>query len=285
MKRALVGLCLVLLSSFAWALPSEQQIQDEVKAGRYTQAESMMSDVVSAKPGSAKAHYIYAELLAHNGNFNKAAEETAKARQIDPALTFTDPAKFKSFEETLQREQSAPVRSRAAPTAASSSIEAPATSSMSAGRGIPGWVWIIGLAVVAMILWRGFARSRQASVGAMAPAGFNGGYGPGQVGPGYGPGGAPMGGGGSGMLGTGLAVAGGVAGGMLLDRALRGNEANAATPGGFTGGGDSYAGNPAAQELQDRQVDFGNGNDWDSGGGGGGVDLGGGGDSGGGSWD
>jgi hypothetical protein len=284
-----VGLCLVLLSSFAWALPTEQQIQDEVKAGRYTQAESMMSDVVSAKPNSAKAHYLYAELLAHNGNFNKAAEETARARQIDPSLTFTDPSKFKAFESTLQREQSAPVRSRAAPT----SYQAPSSSGMSSGGGIPGWVWVVGLIVVAMVLWRGFARSRAQSMGALAPAGFNGGYGPGQAGTGYGPGpygpgGAPMGGGaGSGLLGTGLAVGAGIAGGMLLDRALHnnGNEGNV-NNGGFLGGGDSYAGNPAAQELQDRPIDFGNGNDWDSGGGGGGVDFGGGGgDSGGGSWD
>ena len=282
MKRALVGLCLVLSSSIAWALPSEQQVQDQVKQGNYTQAESMMSDVVSAKPNNAKAHYVYAELLAHNGNFNKAAGEIAKVRQIDPNYGSNDAA-FKSFVQTLQREQSPPSRTRAAPT----SYNAPATiSPASASPGLPSWVWIIGLLVVAMVLWRGFMRSRAASVGPMAPAGFNGGYGPGQTGAApygpYGPGGAPVGGGGSGMLGTGLAVAGGVAGGMLLDEMLhKRSDGGAFNPG--AGGFDNSGSDSAARELEDRPVDFGSGGDWDSGGGG--VDMGGGGGSDGGNWE
>jgi|GEM_PF-3188348 len=44
----------------------------------------MMSEVVAAKPDSAKAHYIYAEMLAHNRNFTKASKEAARARQLDP---------------------------------------------------------------------------------------------------------------------------------------------------------------------------------------------------------
>jgi hypothetical protein len=282
MKRALVGLCLVLLSSFAWALPTEQEVQDQVHKGNYTQAESMMSDVVAAKPNSAKAHYIYAELLAHNGNFNKAAEETAKARQIDPNLGFTDPAKFKAFEQTLQREQNPPTRTRVAPT----SYGTPTTMSpTSPGSGVPSWVWIVGLLVVAMVLWRGFMRSRAAGVGPIAPAGFGGGYGPGQSGAPYGPGGAPVGGGGSGLLGTGLAVAGGVAGGMLLDEMLhRRSEGGAFNP-GIGGFDDSSGSDSAARQLEDRPIDFGSGNDWDSGGGGG-VDMGGGGGgSDGGNWE
>ena len=50
------------------------------KQGGYSQAEGMMREVVDAKPGSAKAHYIYAEILAHSGSFSKAAEEAGNAR-------------------------------------------------------------------------------------------------------------------------------------------------------------------------------------------------------------
>ena len=44
----------------------------------------MMSEVVAAKPDSAKAHYISAEVPAHNRNFTKASKEAARARKLDP---------------------------------------------------------------------------------------------------------------------------------------------------------------------------------------------------------
>jgi hypothetical protein len=293
MKKALVGLLFAFASAAAWALPSEQDVQNAVKQGQYTQAQSMMAEVVGAKPENAKAHYIYAEVLAHNGVFNKAAEEAAKARQLDPAIKFTDPAKFRSFEETLQREQGAAANrsSRAVPTSTTSREVAPA----SVGGGVPGWVWLVGLVVLGYVLFRGFMRSRAAAGGVppaaagYGPGGMNQGYGPG--GPGgmgggygpYGPGGAPgVAPRGGSLLGTGAAVAGGVAGGMLLDQMLHRHDGSSGGGGGFIS--DAQA-NPAAGELENRSIDFGSGNDWDSGGGGGGIDLGGGGGGDGGSWE
>jgi len=44
----------------------------------------MMSEVVAAKPDSAKAHYIYTEMLARNRNFTKASKQAARACQLDP---------------------------------------------------------------------------------------------------------------------------------------------------------------------------------------------------------
>ncbi len=290
MKRALVGLCMVLMSTFAWALPTEQQVQEAISQKNYTQAESMMAEVVGDKPNSAKAHYVYAELLAHNGNFDRASTEAAKARQLDPNIAFTDPAKFKSFEDLLRREQSnGSARSRAVPTGGSVNSSAPMTAS--SGGGIPGWVWLLGLVVVGMFIWRGFQRSR-AMAGASMTGGQPGyGSGPGYGGPGapmggapyggYGPGGVPVQQPGRGMLGTIGAVGAGVAGGVLLDEMLHRNN------GGSGGGGfipdAGAATDSAGRDLQDRSIDFGSGNDWDSGGGGGGVDLGGGSD--GGNWE
>jgi hypothetical protein len=278
-------LVLLFASAMAWAVPSEQDVRTAISQGQYTQAQSMMAEVVAAQPNSAKAHYIYAEVLAHNGVFNKASEEAAKAQQIDPKIGFTDPAKFRDFEQLLQREQSAP---RQAPRAAPSSYSAPApVSSSSSGGGIPAWMWLVGIVIIGIVLARGLLRSRAASgVGGVppgyGPTGMQGGYGPGGAGysP-YGPGGVPMqprsG------LGTAAAVAGGVAGGVLLDEFLHRND-NHGGGGGVLG--NAYGADPAATELENRQVDFGNGNDWGSdSGGGGGVDFGGGGgggDSGGG---
>lgn len=78
------------------------------------------------------------------------------------------------------------------------------------------------------------------------------------------------------MLKTGLAVAGGVAAGMMVDEMLHHRQG----PGtdqlsGLQRGLELPPMDDAANELEQRNVDFGSGNDWDPGNTG--VDLGGGG--------
>jgi hypothetical protein len=74
-------------------------------------------------------------------------------------------------------------------------------------------------------------------------------------------------------LRTGLAAAGGVAGGMLLERMLEGNrhdESYGNNNYGSQGSSFDNGSNQAASELENRPVDFGSGgNDWggDAGGG------------------
>jgi hypothetical protein len=155
---------------------------------------------------------------------------------------------------------------------------------------VPSWVWLAGLVVVGVLLWRGFARSRAAQGGAVAAPGAAYGapgsaYGPGAPAPmgppPYGPGyqGYPPQGG-SGMLGTGLAAAGGVAAGMLASELLqRHRGASADSPAdGRPGLFDAPQGAPSA-DLENRPIDFGSGGDWDAGS----SDAGGGSDGGG--WD
>lgn len=270
MKRLLAMLAFLamgLVSAAAFALPTVTDVQAEVQKGNYTQAESMMRDVVAAKPGSAKAHYIYAEILAHNKRFEFALQEARLAKQFDPAIGFTQPEKFKSFEQLLEREQQGEKASTGAGAGAGGAMTAPAQRApVERGSGIPGWVWGIGFAVIAVLLWRVFSARRAQT---MAPA-----YGTPTGG--YGPNYSPMGGGpgaGSGMLGTGLAAAGGFAAGMLAEKMLDGrhdggsSSASHASDGGVSPG---YFDNGAADELSNRSVDFGSGGDWDSGGGGGG---------------
>ena len=279
MKKWILSLLLASLAAVAWALPSLQDVEAEVRQGRYAQAESMMREVLAAKPGSARAHYVYAEILAHDGKVALAAEEAQKARLLDPGLTFTEPEKFRSFEQSLQQAQ------RPATRAARQSARTQETAPIS--RGVPSWVWLAGLAAIAFVLWRGFSRSRNAAGAAGMPGSVYGGPGggvPGGVGPQgtpYGPGYPPPGYAPqrSGMLGTGLAAAGGVAAGMLasemLHRHQQGNnldQDSSAQPGFFDSPDAANAG-----ALADRPIDFGNGDDWDAGGGDlGGSDAGGG---------
>ena len=277
MKKTLVSVWLFLACAVAWAVPTVQQVEAEVQQGHYSQAESMMREVVDAKPGSAKAHYIYAEILARNGSFSKAAEEAAKAKQLDPDVKFTQPEKFQAFEKLLEREQKPVQRTESSnpvfPAAATAApLRAPA-------GGIPSWVWLAALGVVGYLLWRGFSRSQA------APS-MNGSFGV----PGTGYGAAPAGGYGSGapymntppvspsggLLKTGLAVAGGVAAGMMVDEMLHHRQgAGTDQLSSLQRGLDLPPMDDAAKELEQRNVDFGSGNDWDAGGAG--VDLGGGG--------
>ncbi len=289
MKRLMCSIALATMSALAWALPSLQEVEAQVSQGRYAQAESMMKEVVAAKPNSARAHYIYAEILAHDGNLSRAADEARLARQIDPDLAFTaTPEKFRSFEASLNRAQT-PAAPRIANTPSTTAAIAPAATAVApASSGLPSWVWLAGLAVVAFFLWRGFSRSQAAAGGAMAAPGaaFAGGNmaAPNAMAPGampYGaayPGQRPS----SGLMGVGLGVAGGVAAGMLADELLhRNRDGNVDRGGSNVQPGFFDSPSSAGNDLADRPIDFGTGgSDWDSGsvdvGGGGGSDSGGG---------
>ena len=288
-------------STLALALPSVQQVEAEVAQGRFAQAETMMAEVVAARPGSARAHYIYAEILARNERFARASEQARLARTIDPSLAFAGSAdKFRTFEQLLERAQTgATARSSRAATPgaeALSPITGPARSTAaapSAASGVPSWLWGVGLAVVAVLVWRAISR-RSAAVGqgALAP----GATAPAAMAPGamaanspYAPGAMPSGAmaptaRGGGLLGAGLAGAGGFAAGMMVDRMLH--------PDGGNRGADQLAGlgpddtvrfDDPGTDLANRNVDFGSGgNDW-GGDAGGASDAGG--SDGGGGWD
>jgi hypothetical protein len=287
-KMLLAAACAAALwSAAAFALPSANDVQAAVKAGDFPKAETMMQEVVAAKPQSAKAHYLYAEILAHDARFSDAAAQARQARTLDPALSFTtDPEKFRSFERLLEREQAGPAVT--APPAAQPAPRvnmAPAVPRQAPSSGIPGWVWVGGIALLLFLVFR--AISRRAVANNMAGGGYapQGGYGmnPGMQQPGYGPGYGPAPGAGGGLLRTGLAAAGGVAGGMLLERMLEGNRHDENYPNngnyGVQGGAFDNGASQAASDLENRSIDFGSGgNDWggDAGGSSGGSDDGGG---------
>jgi len=284
MKRWLIGMSLAVIAAVAQALPTVAEVDAEVAKGNYAQAESMMHEVVAAKPGSARAHYVYAEILAHNDRIAEAGREVALARQADPSLKFAKPGQFQAFETLLdraaQRHGAAPLDKvgpanrppvfSASPTPIPTPMPIPAAQASATGSGVPGWVWPVGLIALAFAAWRVLAGNRRASAsGGLAPSPAAYGPSPTPYGapPGYGPVGvAPSGG--SGMMGVGLAAAGGVAAGMLAQRLLHGGHEHQGNDGFFDR--SSAAGMTPlpddSRALDDRAVDFGAGNDWDAGG-------------------
>jgi hypothetical protein len=279
MRRFLLAALLAGVALSAFALPTVDEVQAEVAKGNYAHAETMMREVVESKPGSARAHYVYAEILAHDRRFDLASAQLARAKAIDPSLAFTQPEKFRAFEQLLEREQAAAQRSLTSPVPTRSGpLQAPPADR----GGVPGWVWGLGLAAVGLVAWK--ALSKRGASGPATPA-YAGTAGQGlppasQVG-GFGQ--TPLGAGtqapaaGSGLLRTGLAVAGGVAAGMLAEKLLSEHTPSSAGtlfPEASRGlGSQSFNedGNAdPARELAERPVDFGNGDGWgesDAGGG------------------
>jgi hypothetical protein len=73
MKKLLVGILLSLVTVIAFALPSPRQIEDALAAGRYNDAQSMVSQVLNERPDSARAHLLNAYLLIHVNHDKTAA--------------------------------------------------------------------------------------------------------------------------------------------------------------------------------------------------------------------
>lgn len=269
MSRSIVAFALAVVSVVALALPSVEAVRAEAQRGHWAQAETMMQEVVSARPGSARAHYVYAEILAHNRRFEQAAAEAARARRIDPSIAFTDPAEFAAFEKALERQSSAARASTTAPAPATR--VSPVAAAPEASAAVPTWAWVLGLAAVAAIVFVVVSRRRQATIAppvagsaySAAPSGpfAASGSGWGQPGPTRGPG----------LMGVGLAAAGGVAAGMLAERLLHGShDAPTAAPAGSQPAGglvpgmfdDDSSGSPAASDLEQRAIDYGRGDGW-----------------------
>ena len=270
MKRFLIAAAFTVFAFSAFALPGMDAVQAEIDKGNYTHAEQMMREVLATTPGSARAHYIYAQILAHDRHFERAAEEAAQARRIDLDLSFTQADKFTAFERLLAREQGASGGVAKIERAVSPVVrEQPAPARAS---GYPGWLWgAVGFAM-AFLAWRAFSARQAASAGgSLVPAtpGASGAFG------GHAPGPAPLApavaaGSGHGLLGTGLALAGGVAAGMLAEKlfeahrepglgALAHAGSDALIPGMFD---EPRIDDSVARELEQRPIDLGSGDGW-----------------------
>ena len=286
MKRFLVAASFAALTLSAFALPSIDAVQAEIGKGNYTHAEAMMREVVAAKPDSARARYVYAEILAHDKRFGLAAEEAAQARRLDPSLSFTQPEKFNAFTQLLAREQAVGTRAATVSRAEAPRLVEPLPVPLAGG--VPSWVWGLGAGALGLLAWRAFSARQQAPAqgpsagpGTAGTPATNAPGGPGRTGlggyaPAYSPGSPaaapPAASPGSGLLGTGMAVAGGVAAGMLAEKLFEGHrESGQGLGSNFSSGNrglepglfdDRSAADAAARELEQRPIDGGTGDGW-----------------------
>jgi tetratricopeptide (TPR) repeat protein len=102
--KPMLALLMVIFASLALALPSPKDIESAVTAGNFSQAESMLREVIQEKPQSAKAHYELGQVLARQTRYADAQQALAKAKALDPALKFaTSPEKFNDTFDKIAR--------------------------------------------------------------------------------------------------------------------------------------------------------------------------------------
>jgi len=218
-----------MVSTLALALPSPKDITAAVEQGHLAQAESMLREVIAAKPQSAKAHYELGQVLLRENRQSEAQSELLAAKAMDPSLKFASSAQ--QFNDILEKTQPRPVH-----TASAANPAAHAPMPQNSGFSLSHvWMGIAALAVMGLLV-RLFSRRAPVPApahaagpasapdiafgrGAAYPAGPVGGYGGGGH-QGY-AGTAPSGG--SSVAGAVVGGLAGVAAGYALSKALEGD--------------------------------------------------------------
>ena len=287
--------------AIAQSEPTLKQVYAEAQAGRLEQAQVMMQQVLVAHPGSAKAHFVQAELAARQGKMSHAREALATAERLAPGLPFAKPEAVQALRSQLAAKNSSPVNggssSRAQGAAAPSAYAAPGAAS-SPGAPASAFPWGLALALGGGAIAIAIFMSRKKSVPAPMPqgnygnpgamqGGLNGqqgfgmgttmgstmgsNVGGGAMAPGYGqaggtgqPAGMGLGGKVMGGLATGLAVGAGVMAAQAIGKSLMGNDQHPHQPDNLAdnSGHDASAGN---NDLGGQNFGVNDAGSWDDG--------------------
>ncbi|KQQ40166.1 hypothetical protein ASF61_05115 [Duganella sp. Leaf126] len=292
------------------ASPSVHDVYLAAEAGKFTEAQAMMDQVLKEHPNSSQAHFVEAELLAKQGKFAAAQQSLATAERLSPGLPKVNATSVANLKALIAKGErgavgtSSPGYSQQAPgnrVGHDSGGYANRADAPRASAGIPwGSVLLIGGLLVGFIFVASrFMQRRQQQQGGMGNLGNGGGYNPGfntgnPPAPGYPPGGYPQQGypqqgypqQGYPQQGPGMGsrIMGGLATGAAVGAGFMAAEAIARNMGGNHGANDSGATdggrNDIIYEDPNRSnivanddmggSDFGVSGGWDDGGSGGG---------------
>jgi hypothetical protein len=230
--------------AMAQAEPTLNQVYEAAQSGRLEQAQVMMQQVLVAHPGSAKAHFVQAELYAKQGQMGRAREALGSAEKLAPGLPFAKP-------DAVQR-----LRTLLAGTSSQGTLSGTTSRALSTSAPVapaPSFPWGLALALGGGAIALGIFMTRKKTAAAPAYAnapqpayansanpgamqgglggpqsfGMNGG---GTAAPTYGqqpaygqPAGSGLGGKVMGGLATGLAVGAGVMAAQAIGKSLMGN--------------------------------------------------------------
>ncbi len=229
--------------------PTLSQVYGAAHTGHLAQAQQMMTQVLRDHPGSAKAHYVAAELYAEARNSSMARQELNTAQHLDPGLPFASPESVRMLERKLS-----PAQPRHAEPA-----------SWQARSSFPWGTVIVVVAVVGVLALVLRRRRSPANVYSQYPGQYPGGAPtppgvPGNPGAGVPPNVGGIGSGIAGGLASGLAVGAGVVAGEELAHHFldSGQHEGSAPP-----AANEPVENPGNDDLGGPDFGLSNGNSWD----------------------
>lgn len=163
---------LALLVALVWVLSmgcahadTKTDIEADLRAGRYTQADQRLQSVRQKHPDNALAAYWHAQVLHKLARNDEARAALQQALQIDPSLGF---AAQKSTLTTLAAQLDVPLSTSAAaapqvasPSATATTTPNPPRAAATTASGGSVWPWALGLGLVGWLLWR-WSRRRAA---------------------------------------------------------------------------------------------------------------------------
>ncbi len=263
----------------ALAAPSAADIDALIKKGDLAGARSGIEQVIQANPNSAKAQYLYAQILHAQGQMAQARQALNRAEQLSPSMDFANPGYLAKLKADLGM---AGIAGALAP-------QSPAANTTPQPTGGGGWgllpLILLGLVVFGVVAFmRSRARQRQQWYGQQPRHDqpldrYAGSSGVGPTGPMYGPT-PPPAGGRSGLAGAATGFLAGLAGGALADSLLNRADGSTTPPadpaaegdpkpaaGNFdtSGLGDDWGGSDS-NVASDNSSDFDTPADFDSGG-------------------
>jgi hypothetical protein len=159
--------CALALAGPALAADASlEQVYQAAHGGHVDQALQMMEPVLRDHPGSAKAHYVEAELLAQQGRLGPARTELATAERLAPGLPFVQDSTLQHLRSVLDGQPAA------APAAVRSHLAMPAAEAAVALNSRPlAWGLALAVGLGALLGWllTRANRPRPAQGPAMAP--------------------------------------------------------------------------------------------------------------------
>ncbi|HJV63620.1 MAG TPA: tetratricopeptide repeat protein [Albitalea sp.] len=166
--RLLATLLLAALACAAQA-GTKEDIQADIQAGRWSQAETRLQQVLQKHPENALAHYWLAQVKWHQGRPDEAREQLAQAERLDPQHGFAGDKKVLARLEhelgvggTARPDADASARPAATPReivpppAAVAPVERPRSSG---GSGL--WIVVALVGLVVFIVWAMRAAGRR----------------------------------------------------------------------------------------------------------------------------
>jgi hypothetical protein len=138
---------------------------EAVRAGKLADADALMQEVVKANPASAKAQFVYADVLAREGKRDEARAALTNAETLEPALSFASPETVARVKDLIA---TAPAAAPAAEVAAPVAEAAPPVKKKS---WLPPVVFFLG----ALVLGASVLNKRKGPAGSKAGPTFSSG--------------------------------------------------------------------------------------------------------------